>query len=71
MEAIRIGAISKAEGLVQLNKALVNVYQITWWGTLHSLTQGDSPFARAVIDAFEAQHTATIEPLLSDAQNKE
>lgn len=71
VEAIRIGAISEAEGLAQLNKALVNVYQITWWGTLHRLTQGDSPFARAVINAFEAQHTTTIEPPLSDAQNKE
>lgn len=70
VEAIRIGAISEPEGLTQLNKALINVYQIAWWGTLRSLTLGDSDFAKKVVNAFEQQHATTLTPPLNDAQQK-
>lgn len=70
VEAIRIGAISEAEGLAQLNKALANVCQIAWWGTLHALTEGGSAFASAVTDAFSAQHATPLKMPMNEAQKK-
>lgn len=67
-DAIRTGAISEAQGLLQLNKALEHYSRIEWWGTLEALTAGQDDFARQVISAFETEQGHPLSVPVSDPQ---